>query len=198
MKFDNKCGIQVFFGMIGSGKTTIAASIARKALRRGIRVFSNMPIKGTFLLDLNDLGHYDMSHSILIIDEAGLEFDNRSFSSNFKDKARLSFFKLIRHYFSSIFVFSQSWSDMDIKIRNLAVKYWYVKKSFIPFFICAIPVRKSFGINEQEKKPDDIYKLDPLFIRPFTSSRVFAPLNWSLFNSWDAPKLPEKAFKTWD
>lgn len=47
MKFDNRCGIQIFFGLIGSGKTTLAANIARKASKRGLRVFSNMPIKNS-------------------------------------------------------------------------------------------------------------------------------------------------------
>lgn len=197
MKFDNRCGIQIFFGLIGSGKTTLAANIARKAQRRHIRVFSNMPIQGTLKFELSDLGHYDMSNSIILIDEAGIDFDNRQFKSNFSDKNRLYFFKLIRHYKSSIFLFSQSWSDMDCKIRNLAQKYWYVKKSLIPFFVCAIPVRKSFGINDNEKKPDDIYSLDNPFIRLFTTSRCFAPLNWKLFNSWDAVELEQKDFEIW-
>lgn len=197
MKFDNRCGIQIFFGLIGSGKTTLAASIARKALKRGLRVFSNMPIHGTLKFDLDDLGHFDMSGSIILIDEAGIDFDNREFKKNFSDKNRLYFFKLIRHYHSSIFLFSQSWSDMDVKIRNLATKYWYVKKSMFPFFVCAIPVRKSFGINDNEKKPDDIYSLDNPFIRLFTTSRCFAPLNWKLFNSWDAVELPVKEFDIW-
>ena len=122
MKFDNRCGIQIFFGLIGSGKTTIAANIARKAQKRHIRVFSNMPISNTLKFELSDLGHYDMANSIILIDEAGIDFDNRQFKSNFSDKNRLYFFKLIRHYKSSIFLFSQSWSDMDCKIRNLAQK----------------------------------------------------------------------------
>lgn len=198
MKFDNRCGIQIFFGLIGSGKTTLAANIARKALKRKIPVYSNMPILGTYKLDLNDLGHYDLSGAVLLFDEAGIDFDNRQYKTNFSDKQRLVFFKLIRHYHSSIFLFSQSWSDMDLKIRNLATKYWYVKKSMLPFFICAIPVRKSFGINENEKKPDDIYSLDNVFLRLFTTSRCFAPLNWKLFNSWDAPQLPTKEFSLWE
>lgn len=197
MKFDNRCGIQIFFGLIGSGKTTLAANIARKASKRGLRVFSNMPIKNTLKFDLDDLGHFDMSGSVILIDEAGIDFDNREFKKNFSDKNRLYFFKLIRHYHSSIFLFSQSWSDMDVKIRNLATKYWYVKKSMLPFFVCAIPVRKSFGINDNEKKPDDIYSLDNPFFRLFTTSRCFAPLNWKLFNSWDAVALPIKDFEVW-
>lgn len=197
MKFDNRCGIQIFFGLIGSGKTTLAANIARKASKRGLRVFSNMPIKNTLKFDLDDLGHFDMSGSVILIDEAGIDFDNREFKKNFSDKNRLYFFKLIRHYHSSIFLFSQSWSDMDVKIRNLATKYWYVKKSILPFFVCAIPVRKSFGINDNEKKPDDIYSLDNPFIRLFTTSRCFAPFNWKLFNSWDAVELPVKDFDIW-
>ena len=197
MRFSNKCGIQIFFGMIGSGKTTFAASIARKALKHHIRVFSNMPIKGAYKLDLADLGHYDMDNSILLIDEAGIDFDNREFSKNFKDKKRLEFFKLIRHCHSAIYLFSQSWSDMDCKIRNLAGKYWYVKRSLIPWTVCAIPVKKSFGINEHEKKPDDIYSLPHPFIRPFVTARTFGPLSWSYFDSWEHEPYPKKEYELW-
>lgn len=197
MKFDNKCGIQIFFGLIGSGKTTIAASIAKKALRRGIRVFSNMPIKNCYILDLQDIGHWDMDNSILLIDEAGIDFDNRDFSKNFRDKCRLKWFKLVRHHHCSIFLFSQSWSDMDCKIRNLACKYWYVHRSLFPFFVSACPVKKSFGINDNEKKPDDIYSIPHPLLRPFVESRIFGPLYWKLFDSWECDMLPVKDYKIW-
>lgn len=197
MKFDNKCGIQIFFGLIGSGKTTIAASICKKALKRGIRVFSNMPIKGAYILKIEEIGHYDMDDSILLIDEAGIDFDNRDYSKNFKDKKRLSWFKLVRHHHGAVFLFSQSWTDMDVKIRNLACKYWYVHRSIIPFFVSACPVKKSFGINENEKKPDDIYSIPHPLLRPFFEHRVFGPLYWKLFDSWECDKLPVKSYDHW-
>ena len=113
--------VSIYFGVPGSGKTTYAAYLARHDIRRGIPVWSNVPITGCYQLDpKTDIGTYMITGGRVIIDEAGIEYNNR----DFKDFSRKSlyFYKYHRHYQLAIDVFSQGFDDMDKKIRTLAQK----------------------------------------------------------------------------
>lgn len=184
---DNKI-LSIYFGLPGAGKTTIAARNAAKCLKHGMKVYSNVPIKGTIPYEADDLGLYEISDGRVILDEAGIEFNNRDFK-NFK-KSTLAFFKLHRHYGVSIDVFSQGWDDMDKKIRTLAQKYYLVKRSIIPFFIAIVPIRRRIGVNEFTKEICDTYSIDSGLLSLFTTERFFAPRFWKMFDSFEAPSLP--------
>lgn len=197
MKFDKNCNLNIYFGLPGSGKSTTAASIVRSGIRKKIRVFSNVPIVGAYHFSIDDIGTYDLSHSIIIIDEAGLEVGNREWKTNFKNPNSLRWWKTFRHEKCQIHVFSQSWNDCDVKIRALATKLWYVRRSLIPFFVLAIPITKKFEINETTKEPCDSYHLPHPFIVPFVSKWTFMPSTWKFFNSWESPGYAVKQFDLW-
>ena len=132
-------------GGTGSGKTTFAAYLTRwalhenalirfcrrhgnpltrlilnsKYLKRRISVYSNVPITGAYRLDAKvDIGHYMIEDAKIIIDEAGIEYNNRNYKS-FPQEA-IYFYKYHRHYRVSVDVFSQSYEDMDVTLRRLA------------------------------------------------------------------------------
>ena len=70
----------VYFGVPGSGKTTFAAWVAKRVLKKGGRVWSNVPIKGTIKLNpADDIGKYLIQDGHVLIDEAGVEYNNRDF-----------------------------------------------------------------------------------------------------------------------
>ena len=70
--------LDIFFGSPGSGKTTLAAFFAAKALNCGIPVYSNVPIVGAFVLDKSDIGTWNIEGPALVIfDEGGAEFNSR-------------------------------------------------------------------------------------------------------------------------
>lgn len=98
--------LNVYFGVPGSGKTTFAAYLTKWALhenalirfcrkhqnpvtrvilnsrylKRRIDVYSNVPITGAYQLDAKtDIGHYMIENAKVIIDEAGIEYNNRSY-----------------------------------------------------------------------------------------------------------------------
>lgn len=130
--------LSVYFGVPGSGKTTFATHLARKDLKRKRKVYSNVPITGTYAVNCKeDLGVYDISNGRLIIDEAGIEFNNRDFKK-FSDDA-LYFFKYHRHYRVQIDVFSQGFDDMDKKIRTLAQELYVVKNHSFRFLLLPFP-----------------------------------------------------------
>lgn len=189
-----KCGIYTFFGVPGSGKTTFAAAITKKALKRKIPVYSNVPIKGAIQVTRDQIGHYNLpcgdKECILIVDEAGIDFNNRDFKNNF-DKQALAWWKLHRHYRCKVFIYSQSYEDMDKKLRDLTQQFFLVKGSLIPFTRLAVPIRFKVGINELTNDITDMYYFDPFPVSLFTSTRIFCPVYWKMFDSWDAPSLPD-------
>ena len=128
----------------------------------------------------------------LIIDEAGVEFNNRNFKS-FPQEA-IYFFKYHRHYQVSVDVFSQSFEDMDVTIRRLARSFFVVRKSLIPGCIVVKKIRRKVGIDEQTHQIIDAYS----FGLPVLDSKwVWCPPLWRLFNTFSCKPLPVKRFSRW-
>ena len=121
----------VIFGVPGSGKTTHAAKIVYKNLKKGIPTFSNVIIKGSLLIDASKIGTFNMENGDLIIDEASIEFNNRNYKS--LPKKTIEWFKLYRHYgIRNIYIYSQSYEDMDITLRRLSDVMFLQKRTLIP------------------------------------------------------------------
>lgn len=190
--YKDKKILSIYFGVPGSGKSTFAAALARKCFLHNIPVFSNFPIVGSIKYGAADLGKYQISNCKVIIDEAGIEFNNRDFKSFTKEN--LMFFKLHRHYRCSVDVFSQTYNDMDKKIRSLAQQLFIVRRSHIPFFVTVIRIRKKIAVDEYTHDIVDGYFIDPFWLQIITAKRVFMPIYWKYFDSYAAPKLPERPF----
>lgn len=181
-----QCSFDIYFGVPGSGKTTFAAYLSRKRLKKKGTVYSNVPIKGTYQLNpVEDLGTYDTSNALIIVDEAGIEYNNRNFK-NFK-KNNLEFYKYHRHYKCDVAIFSQDYADMDLKLRKLATQYFLVQKSFFPFFIKRKLIRKKIGIDELTH---DI--IDQYYFVLFGSKWIFCPKLWKMFNTEEHKELQKK------
>lgn len=184
--------IDIYFGSVGSGKSTFAAYLASRSLKHNIPVYSNFAISGCCVLDpKNDLGKYNTSNSHIIVDECGLDFDNRQFKTNFKDKDLLYFFKYHRHYNCHIDFFSQG-LDIDLKLRTLASNLYLVKRSIIPFFCYRKKISRKVSINELSKELIDEY-----YFVPFSKKYIFMPLYWKKFDSYECKELPEKEWLKW-
>lgn len=187
-KLCKKSKITIYFGVPGSGKSTIACRIARKKLKKKIDVYSNFAIKGTYKLEKEDIGKYQIENSLLIFDEAGVDFDNRNWKVNF-NKDQVYFLKNHRHYKDDIIFFSQN-LDMDVKIRNLSDDLRIVKKSIIPFFVVERSIKKTIGINPDTKQLEDVY------CYKFLSRKwYFMPKSWKYFNSYTRKELASKVFE---
>ena len=112
------------YGLPGTGKTTLMASIATHALSGksflGIppkdRVFSNVPIPGTYVLTADMVGVCDLSNALILIDEACQWFDSRSWKT--MPKCVSDFFQTIRHEHSSIVMFYQCFNDENRGSEN--------------------------------------------------------------------------------
>lgn len=183
--------LSIYFGVPGAGKTTFAAWLTRRDTRRGIPVWSNVPITGARKLEpKTDIGNYMISEGRVIIDEAGLEYNNRDFK-DFSKKA-LYFYKYHRHYQLAVDVFSQGFDDMDKKIRTLAQRLYVVKKSLLPFFVYRRQIKKRVGINEMSKEIIDEY-----YFVPWSRKYIFCPPLWKMFNTISRETYPDKEWEAW-
>ena len=84
LKYRNPYKLTMIFGKKGSGKSTTLTRIALDALKAGKAVYANIPLPGAYLIKESDIGFFDIPPgSVLIVDEAGMIWDNRHFK-NFK------------------------------------------------------------------------------------------------------------------
>lgn len=180
--------LSLYFGIPGAGKSTFAAYLARKDMKKGRKVWSNFGITGAYKCEKSDFGKYMMTDGRLIIDEAGLEYDNRKMSMT---NDEIYFFKYHRHYQLDVDFFSQG-LDVDIKIRKLARHIYLIKPSIIPFFIVRKEIGRKVGISEMTKEIIDEYFFVPLGVK-----WIFCPPLWKLFNTLSRKQLPEKVWETW-
>lgn len=211
--------LNVYFGVPGSGKTTFAAWLTKRSMsqsrvitwaeahpgklsawilgsglwKRRLPVYSNVPITGAYSLDpQKDIGIHMIEKGKVIIDEAGIEYNNRAYKSFPPDA--VYWYKYHRHYQCSVDVFSQSYEDMDITLRRLAQNYFVVKKSLLPFCIVCKRIRRKVGIDDNTHQIIDKY----YFGLPVLDTQwVFSPPLWKLFNSFSRKELPEKEWAVW-
>lgn len=218
---EQKHVINIYFGVPGSGKTTFAAYMAKQAakeskiitfckkrwhknklcrwllvntslLKRSLPVYSNVPITGTYELEVSrDIGRHHIENAKIIIDEAGIEYNNRNFKA-FPPEA-IYFYKYHRHYKTSIDVFSQSYDDMDITLRRLAQNYFVVKRSLIPFCISVKRIKRKIGIDEKHQIMD-MYDFD---VPVITTKTIYCPPLWKMFNSYSRKELEPYEFPVW-
>lgn len=187
--------LSVFYGAPGSGKSTIACYFAQKALKAGYNVYSNVPILGCKILTREDIGKNKVTDGLLILDEVGIEYNNRDFKSNFSKSVKggssaLEWFKKHRHEGVEVMIFSQGFDDMDSKLRTLGTDYYIVRHSLFPRFITYKRIKKKPTIDELTRQPIDAYD----FV-PFSGHRIAMWPLWKYFDSFERMNLPDKEWK---
>ena len=211
--------LNIYFGIPGAGKTTLAAYLTKKAnkqawpitlaekypsklsdkilaspfWKRRKPVYSNVPITGAYKMDCHkDLGRYMIVNAKGIIDEAGIDYNNRKTKDMSPEE--IYFFKYYRHYELDLEVFSQSHEDMDITLRRLASSFYLVKKSLIPGFVVFRRIYRKIGIDRNTHQIIDMYYFMPCGIG---SKWIYSRPLWKLFNSFSRKQLPEKEWEVW-
>lgn len=175
--------ITLIIGLPRSGKTTEMAKIIQRKKNKYKNIYCNVPIKNSYFISSSDIGHYDLSNGLLLIDEGGIEFNNRSYKTFSKEL--IYFFKMHGHYKLDIIIFSQSF-DVDKTIRNLSEKVYVIKKLFS--FTFKWPL-KMHWITDYDGQPSISYEMSK-----FPRSITFRPLYYKYFDSWSKNELPKKQF----
>lgn len=196
-KYLNPYKLIFIFGKKGSGKSTLLTKYALDYLKRGWNVYSTESCPGTFKISPEDIGFtYFPEHSVIIVDEVGMIWDNRGFK-NFPTEVR-DYFKLQRHHKNVVILASQTF-DVDKKIRDLADEMYLVTKKFRVFSYAKKILRQTVLVEATGQAPskiDENLVFDSLLLF-WAGSRKFTyiPKYTKYFDSFGAPELPVKPFE---
>lgn len=172
-QFDNPFKLVMIWGKKGSGKTTLAAKLAQKHLKRGQIVFSNVEIYGTHRLRPTDIGFRKFpEHSVLIVDEASLIWDNRNFKS-FDTQNVGRYFRLQRQYKNTVYLFSQNF-DIDKKLRDLCDEM-YLCQNLFGFISVAKKIHKIPKLHKASQQEDGSKKSEGFITEDY---RYYLPTSW--------------------
>lgn len=200
--------ITIYFAPPGVGKSSLCARFAfwehvksKLHMQTYDRVMCNFPVKYTYQFTKDDIGSYDLSwdvesnsrkSTLVLYDEASTDFHARFYKA--MSISQIEHFKKHRKYNEDIAVFSQSF-DVDKVIRELAPRLYYLKPcTFLPYHIKALRISKFMNVDNEQHDMCDGFKLDPWFLRIFTTRRYYLPFYWGMFDSWDPPELKHKEF----
>lgn len=192
--------IRLYFGLPGCGKTTLLSKMALEATRRKKykNVYGNvhLAIPGYTYIDNDCIGVYDLSDCIIFIDEGTLFANSRDYMKF--SKRLLEYLCMHRHYRAQICIFSQRWDSLDLNIRTLTSKVFYLYKGFLlgRWFTRVMPI--PYGIIIPDRKKTDGEKLGEIiqgyckpniFIR-LLSPYIYRPKYYKYFDSWECPPRP--------
>lgn len=186
--------LRIWFGVPGSGKTTMAAYITKHCINSKIPVCSNVPLSGALKLEASDLGKYDMSFEgvgcRVVYDESSIDFDNRNFKLFAKTSAP-QYFALHRHQYNGIDIFSQG-IDIDKRIRDrCSGGMFQLYRLNIPGIVCYRAVDKIFFIKKDDKQYIDGFKYKGI------PRIIFTRNLWYMFDTHDDTLCPKEQ-KVWD
>lgn len=184
---EDRC-VSLYIGLPRSGKTTFLAYLTHLCNVTGYKVFSNIPVQGALPFSKQDLGVHDMSHALILLDEAGLVYDSRKFSDKeqFSDES-LQFLKLIGHYRSNICLFSQS-MDIDRKWVMMSKDIFFIKRAWFGK-TNIYRVHRKLDVNPETHKIEDFYDKPTGLLAMLTKKSFKRKPYYHMFDSYEAPKL---------
>lgn len=215
--------INYYFGLPGCGKTTHLVATALKENSRIIkgtskfdRVLTNVRLtvpegveSHVYLIQNEDIGIFDMSRSLILLDEVQMIFDSRDYKSLTKE--RRDFLMLHRHYKIVLHMYNQIHDGVDKKIRYITNNVYYLKRNILTGKTTPHRVKYCMYIPKKPKRNELIQASDASgditmryyqsgFLEHFLSKLLIEPpvklqRYWKYFDSYDAPALPYKEFE---
>lgn len=192
-KYLNPYKLIMIFGKKGSGKTTLLTKLSLRYKDRGWTVFCTDHIPGSYKIDYDDIGKvWFPEHSVLLVDEVGMIWDNRNFK-NFKTEVR-DWFKFQRHNKVRVYLFSQSF-DIDKKLRDLTDEMYLVTNK-LRVFSYGRKIDKIITIrNGTAEAPSTLaedYQFESFLFFPFGSRMLtFIPKYAKYFDSHTRLDIPD-------
>ena len=130
----------------GSGKSSVFALIAERAIKEGLRVFCQYPYKGAYVIPMeksiiNGVERYDvdkewlytvdLTDSVVMLDEVKTIWPARSYAKWTKDDEE--FFNFIRKFNTHLFLATQAYDGVDLNVKRASDEVWYLTKGILDF-----------------------------------------------------------------
>lgn len=191
--------VELVIGDCGAGKSAYATTMALKYIKKGYKVFSNIPLIGAYKIDIDDFGNYELpDKSVIIFDEAAT-YGLASRGSSYKDSNKpnvITFFTMYRHFkVEKMFIISPSFQDVIPIVRSRINKITVVKKSIFNMFGfgCTKSITKTLDICSSGAttggEPREVYKWKILSLRYHYRKRAFAKYDSYSNESYSKLKL---------
>lgn len=196
--------VRLYFGLPGSGKTTLMSAIALEGCKKpNFNVYCNVPLNIPKVIPItNDMvGKFNLHDGLILIDEATIFADSRKFKSFSDDLVKL--FVMHRHFKVDIYLFLQNYSRTDLTIRMLADKVFWVRKLGPISMAVEIPMDVFIPKKDVSDNNGTAGEIVNGYYRPPIWSYIFAKKIWrkkyypyfDSFNTYHLPELPDELLK---
>lgn len=199
--------ISIYFGFPRSGKTTYFTKLAKDLLKKGKKVYGNVPLKieGYIYVDTHCFYTYDIVDAECLIDEGTVFFDSRDYNNKEKkeeQKRIINWICLHGHDRVNIHFFTQIWNRLDKTIRDTSERVYWIYKPILlgAWYTRCVPIRYNIlftgSIDDKGKpQPGDIQMgyVKPSLLDRWLSPMIYRPKYYSYFDSWqryERPALP--------
>lgn len=128
--------ISLYFGIPGCGKTTVAVyfiMLEQEKINRGVspykQIVTNIDCKipnVKYCEDFTWVGKYRVTNTLVVVDESLVDFNSRKYK--FFSDAWVYGFTQHRHYYQDWMFFSQRYDGLDLIIRSLTEKVYFIHK----------------------------------------------------------------------
>lgn len=197
--------IRTYFGLPGSGKTTLMASHALKyTKRKDFNVYCNVPLNIPKVIPIDDkkhIGKYRLHDGVILIDEATVFADSRKFKDFSDDLVKL--FCYHRHFRLDIELYSQGYDRLDKTIRTLTDKVYWIRKVGGFTFSVNVPMDVFIPKRDVADEQGTAGEIVNGYYRPSLWSYLFCEKIWrrkyypyfDSFNTYDLPELPDELLR---
>lgn len=194
-KYYNPYKLYLFMGKKGIGKSTVLQMVAYEHYKKKWKVYCNIG-DSTFLgaeqIDCSRLWEQELKpHSIILIDEVNLLWDNRQYKS-FPQELN-AWFRKQRHKKVKVYMFSQT-ADVDKKIRDLTDRIYLVRK-YLNVWIWCYPYEKDIDPPDPKRAQNPNEFLDTFHkknIGPIGCVICWLPKWVKTHDSFSADMSPEE------
>lgn len=203
--------VKLFFGLPGAGKSSalvyqmlktswLIENHLKTPYERCVSNVQTLPIKHCYYMPYPEMITHDLgAKTLVLIDEGTLNFDSRDFKNFSKDS--LYFFLMHRHYEYDIYIYTQQYNAIDLKIRSICDRVYYIKKGKIFKGISHIyPVK--YGVIIPEKKDKDNAKYGEIiqgyckwgFLDILFHTRLIRSSTYGIYDTFCRPNLPVASY----
>ena len=136
-----------------------------------------------------------MSNSLILIDEGTLAFGNRDWKTF--GRPLKEFFLLHGHYKCDIAIFTQKWDGIDVLIRSITERVFYIQRAGSKTKYWKIPHGFAIPTKKQNKEAgrqlgpiEEGYCKPPFLYLLFLAKKFYRRPYYKFFDSYAAPTLP--------